>query len=275
LVPDKKSYKPGENRARAGDVARDKVICWSRLNLSEVITVREIDSTDVSIVIDVPIDRKMKPNVYLGRFVRERQRHVSQSQSSPCPRSDKMLKLGHCPNRRIPSRAMCGLYDPGAQRRRIAAQIRSESGIVDEAIYSIHPRPPQHQARVLRQALRRSADQPGDSLHVITGLWRRKPADLAKNKSSYQLADFKNESSYAEPTIRKEFQRHSVWQTRKLSPVATAKRRSVSNWPDNLTTVARDRAWRNCRHTCRIGRARKRFARKDVIMRLEMPRFLD
>jgi uncharacterized protein YfaS (alpha-2-macroglobulin family) len=153
-----------------------------------------------------------------------------------------------------------------------AANTEVSLGIVDEAIYSIAPESAgQHQARVLWPALQRSADESCDSLHVH---WYggEKPADLAKNKSAYQLADFKNESSYAETTIRKEFKDTAFWQPDVVTG-GDGKATVSFQTADNLTT------WRATARgvtaDTRVGSVvQKTIARKDVIMRLEMPRFL-
>jgi hypothetical protein len=71
--------------------------------------------------------------------------------------------------------------------------------------------------------------------YTFTGYAGENPADLAKNKSAYQLADFKNESSYAEPTIRREFKDTAFWQP----DVVTGGDGTATvefKLPDNLTT---------------------------------------
>ena len=71
--------------------------------------------------------------------------------------------------------------------------------------------------------------------------------DLAKNKSTYQLADFKNEGELVQPTIRKNFKDTAFWQPDVVTGAdgkATVKVR-LARQPDHL---AGDRARRNCRH---------------------------
>src|SRR5258708_36755113 len=68
--------------------------------LSNVMTIRQIDATGRSIVIDVPIDRKYEPNVYLDvSFVKDSDMY-NQSQLSAVPARDKMLKLDIVPNKK-------------------------------------------------------------------------------------------------------------------------------------------------------------------------------
>src|SRR2546428_1372808 len=108
--------------------------------------------------------------------------------------------------------------------------------------------------------------------YTYTGYSGEKPMDLALNKKAYQLADFKNESPLAEPTIRREFKDTAFWQPDVVTG-SDGKATVQFKLPDNLTT------WRATARAItadtRVGSAvEKVIARKDVIMRLEMPRFL-
>jgi uncharacterized protein YfaS (alpha-2-macroglobulin family) len=240
-----------------------------------VITVREIDSSGRSIVIDVPIDRKYEPNVYLDvSYVKDSDMY-SQSQIIAVPALDKMLKLDIVPNknefkpRDVASYTIVARNDDGSP----AANTEVSLGIVDEAIYSIQP---ETAGNIKREFYGKRYDEVQTSLaihYTFTGYGGDKPADLAKNKSSYQLADFKNDStSYAEPTVRKEFKDTAYWQPDVITG-ADGKAQVSFKLPDNLTT------WRATARgvtaDTRVGSAvQKTIARKDVIMRLEMPRFL-
>src|SRR5438128_5613256 len=93
LVPDKKSYKPGETAHVLAMLPKDKAHLLVTTELSEVMTVREIESPGRSIVIDVPIDHRYEPNVYLDvSFVKDSDMY-SQSQLIAVPARDQMLKL--------------------------------------------------------------------------------------------------------------------------------------------------------------------------------------
>lgn len=274
LVPDKKSYQPGETAHVLAMLPEDKAHLLVTTELSEVLTVREIDATGRSIVIDVPIDRKYEPNVYLDvSFVKNNDMY-NQSQILAVPARDKMLKLDIVPNksefkpRDVASYTIVARNEDGSP----AANTEISLGIVDEAIYSIQA---ETAGNIKREFYGRRYDEVQTSLaihYTFTGYGGQKPADLAKNKSAYQLADFKNESSYAEPTVRKEFKDTAFWQPAVVTG-GDGKATVSFNLPDNLTT------WRATARAVtadtRVGSAvQKTIARKDVIMRLEMPRFL-
>src|SRR5260370_31674634 len=185
-----------------------------------------------------------------------------------------MLKLDIVPNKKefkprdVSTYTILARNEDGSP----AANAEVSLGIIDEAIYSIQS---ETAANIKREFYGKRFDEVQTSLAIhyrFTGYAGEKPASLAQNKSAYQLADFKNESSYAEPTIRREFKDTAFWQ----SDVVTGGhgKATVSfKLPDNLTT------WRATARAVttdtRVGSAgEKTIARKDVIMRLEMSRFL-
>src|SRR6266849_2375036 len=274
LVPDKKSYKPGETAHVLAMLPADKAHLLVTTELSEVMTVREIDASGRSIVIDVPIDRKYEPNVYLDvSFVKDNDMY-NQSQIIAVPARDKMLKLDIVPNKKefkprdVASYTILARNEDGSP----AANTEVSLGIVDEAIYSIQP---ETAANIKREFYGKRYNEVQTSLaihYTFTGFAGNKPASLAQNKSAYQLADFKNESSYAEPTIRREFKDTAFWQPDVVTG-GDGKATVSFKLPDNLTT------WRATARAVtadtRVGSSvQKTIARKDVIMRLEMPRFL-
>jgi uncharacterized protein YfaS (alpha-2-macroglobulin family) len=274
LVPDKKAYKPGETAHVLAMLPTDQAHLLVTTELSEVLSVRQIDSAGRSIVIDVPIDKKYAPNVYLDVSFVKNSDMYNQNQIIGVPARDKMLKLDIVPNksefkpRDVASYTILARNDDGSP----AANTEVSLGIVDEAIYSIAP---ESAGNIKREFYGRRYDEVQTSLaihYTFTGYGGEKPADLAKNKPAYQLADFKNESSYAEATIRKEFKDTAFWQPDVVTG-GDGKATVSFKLPDNLTT------WRATARgvtaDTRVGSVvQKTIARKDVIMRLEMPRFL-
>src|SRR5436853_369011 len=153
-----------------------------------------------------------------------------------------------------------------------AAGAELSFGLVDEAIYSVKP----DQTRDIRKAFYgRRYNQVRTNFSVsfsFSGYSGDKRVRLASNKPNYQLADFKNEGQYAEPMIRKDFKDTAFWQP-DLVTGADGKAAVNVTLPDNLTT------WRATARAVtsdtKVGSAiSKVVARKDLILRLEMPRFL-
>ncbi|MGQ0761113.1 MAG: alpha-2-macroglobulin family protein [Acidobacteriota bacterium] len=274
LVPDKKSYRPGETAHVLAMLPKDNAHLLVTTELSEVMTVRQIDSPGRSIVIDVPIEKRYAPNVYLNVSFVQDSDMFEQSQILAVPARDRMLKLDIVPNKKefkprdVASYTIMARNEDGSP----AANAEVSLGIVDEAIYSIAS---ETAGNIKRDFYGRRYNEVQTSLAVhytFTGYAGDNPADLAKNKSAYQLADFKNESSFAEPTVRKEFKDTAFWQPDVVTG-GDGKATVEFKLPDNLTT------WRATARAVtadtRVGSAvQKTIARKDVIMRLEMPRFL-
>jgi len=274
LVPDKKAYKPGETAHVLAMLPVDQAHLLVTTELSEVLSMRQIDSAGRSIVIDVPIEKKYAPNVYLDVSFVKNSDMYNQSQIIGVPARDKMLKLDIVPNksefkpRDVASYTVVARNEDGSP----AANTEVSLGIVDEAIYSIAP---ESAGNIKREFYGRRYNEVATSLaihYTFTGYGGEKNADLAKNKPAYQLADFKNESSYAEATIRKEFKDTAFWQPDVVTG-GDGKATVSFKLPDNLTT------WRATARgvtaDTRVGSVvQKTIARKDVIMRLEMPRFL-
>ena len=274
LVPDKKSYRPGETAHVLAMLPVDKTHLLVTTELATVLTVRQIDAPGRSIVIDVPIERRYEPNVYLDvSFVKDSDMY-NQSQLIAVPARDKMLKLDIVPNKKefkprdVASYTILARNEDGSP----AANAEVSLGIVDEAIYSIQA---ETAGNIKREFYGKRYDEVQTSLaihYTFTGYAGEKPANLARNKPSYQLADFKNESSFAEPTIRREFKDTAFWQPDVVTG-GDGKATISFKLPDNLTT------WRATARAVtadtRVGATvQKTVARKDVIMRLEMPRFL-
>ena len=275
LVPDKKSYKPGETAHVLAMLPVDRAHLLVTTELSEVLSVRQIDAAGRSIVIDVPIEKKYAPNVYLDVSFVQNNDMYSQSQIIGVPARDKMLKLDIVPNqsefkpRDLASYTIVARNEDGSP----AANTEVSLGIVDEAIYSVAP---ESAGNIKREFYGRRYNEVQTSVaihYTFTGYGGEQPgAELAKNKPAYQLADFKNESSLAEPTVRKQFKDTAYWQPDVVTG-GDGKATVSFKLPDNLTT------WRATARgvtaDTRVGSVvQKTIARKDVIMRLEMPRFL-
>jgi uncharacterized protein YfaS (alpha-2-macroglobulin family) len=274
LVPDKKSYRPGETAHVLALLPSDQAHLLITTELSTVMTARLLDAPGRSVVIDVPIERRFAPNVYLNVTYVKDDDLISQSQILGVPARDRMLKLDVIPNKKeykprdVASYTVLARNEDGSP----AAGAEVSLGVVDEAIYSIQP---ESAGNIKREFYGRRYNEVQTSLSIrytFTGYSGSQGIDLALNKKAYQLADFKNESPMAEPTIRKEFKDTAFWQS-DLVTGPDGKATVQFKLPDNLTT------WRATARAVtadtRVGSTvQKVIARKDVIMRLEMPRFL-
>ena len=184
-----------------------------------------------SIVIDVPIDKRYAPNVYLNvSFVKDSDM-FEQSQILAVPARDKMLKLDIVPNktefkpRDVASYTIMARNEDGSP----AANAEVSLGIVDEAIYSIAPETAGNIKRdFYGTSLQRSADEPRDPLHVhrlcrreTRRIWRRTNRLINSRISRTKVRSPSRRFARNSRTRRSG---NPTW-----SRAATAKRRSTSN----------------------------------------------
>src|SRR5262249_4973427 len=145
-------------------------------------------------------------------------------------------------------------------------------GLVDEAIYSIKP---DQSGDIRRSFYGRRYNRVLTQFSVsysFSGYSGDKPVPLAQARRAYELADFKNEGQYAAPTIRKDFKDTAFWQPEAVTGPDGKATLSVP-LPDNLTT------WRATAKAVtadtKVGSSvAKVISRKNLILRLETPRFL-
>ncbi len=242
--------------------------------LSTVMSVQHISSPGKTIVLDIPIQSSFAPNVFLNvSYVRGGDMYSS-DQRLVVPARDKMLNLEIISNKKEYKPRESASYTILARNDQGAPVSGAEVslGVVDEAIYSVAP---DYSGNIKNEfyGLRYNSVETHLSINYsFTGYAGDKPIDLAKKKSEYQLADFKNERDLVQPTIRKNFKDTAFWQPDVVTG-ADGRATVKVDLPDNLTT------WRATARgvtaDTKVGATKyKVLARKDVIMRLETPRFI-
>jgi uncharacterized protein YfaS (alpha-2-macroglobulin family) len=274
LVADKKSYRQGETARVLAILPHENADLLVTTELDNVLSARYVKATGKTIVLDVPIEKNYAPNVYVSvTFVKDGDMYSS-DQRLVVPARDKMLNLEIISNKKEYKPRETASYTILARDADGAPVPDAEVslGVVDEAIYSISP---DYSGNIRKQfyGMRYNSVQTHLSIaYYFRGVAGEKPIDLASTKPSYQLADFKNESNQVQPMIRKEFKDTAYWEP---SAVTGRDGRATVKFrlPDNLTT------WRATARgvttDTMVGSSNhKVISRKDVILRLETPRFL-
>ena len=274
LVPDKKSYRVGETARVLAILPHDRANLLVTTELETVMTTRLVKTAGNSAILDIPIESSYAPNVFLSvTFVRDGDMFTD-SKRIVVPARDKMLNLEVIPNkneykpRDTASYTILARDADGAPVRNAEVSL----GVVDEAIYSIAP---DYAGNIRNHFYGTRYNSVATNLSInysFVGYAGDKPMDLAKAKPSYQLADFKNQGDQVQPMIRKDFRDTAFWQPNAITGAdgrATVKFRL----PDNLTT------WRATARgvtgDLKVGVTTSRVvSRKDVILRLETPRFM-
>ena len=274
LVPDKKSYRPGETAHVLAILPTDKAHLLVSTELTTVMSLQQVSSPGKSIVLDIPIQGSYAPNVFLNvSYVKNGDMYTS-DQRLVVPALDKMLKLEIISNKNEYKPRETASYTILARNSEGAPVSGAEVslGVVDESIYSVSP---DYAGNIKSEfyGMRYNSVETHLSIsYSFTGFAGDKPIDLAKNKSAYQLADFKNEGDLVQPAIRKNFKDTAFWQPDVITG-ADGRATVKVELPDNLTT------WRATARgvttDTKVGAAKyKVVARKDVIMRIETPRFI-
>ena len=274
LVPDKKSYKAGETAHVLAILPTDNAHLLVSTELTTVMSVQHVSSPGRSIVLDIPIEGSYAPNVFLNvSYVKGGDMYTS-DQRLVVPARDKMLNLEIISNKQEYKPRESASYTILARNADGAPVSGAEVslGVVDEAIYSVQP---DYAGNIKSEFYGMRYNSVSTHLSIdysFTGFAGDKPMDLAKNKAAYQLADFKNEGDLVQPTIRKNFKDTAFWQPDVVTG-ADGKATVKVTLPDNLTT------WRATARgvtaDTKVGATKyKVVARKDVIMRLETPRFV-
>ncbi len=274
LQPDKKSYKPGETAKILALLPKDKAHLLVTTELNRVIEAKHVFANGRATVIELPIKDSYAPNIYLSvTFVRDGEMFES-SKSISVPAANKFLDIQIVPDKREykPRDPVSYTITAKNQDGSPAPGVELSLGVIDEAIYSIRP---DTSGDIRRQFYGRRYSSVSTSYATafqFTGYSGDKKMELAQNKRSYQLADFKNENQYADPKfVRKDFRDTAYWQPNVVT-AADGKATVRVNLPDNLTT------WRATARAVtadlRVGsKVDKVVSRKDLILRLETPRF--
>lgn len=273
LVADKESYRPGETAKIMAMLPTESNHLLVTTELAGVFTARHIFAPARVVMIDVPIEERYTPNVYVSvSYVKDGEMYTSDKMLA-VPARDKFLTVEITPDkseykpRDVASYTVTAKQPDGTP----AGGAEISLGVVDEAIYSISP----DRAGDIRRAFYGRRYNTVNTQYATQfhceGHSTDKPVKLVSARKPNQLADFKNESQYADAKIRKDFRDTAFWRA-DLVTGPDGKVTAKVPLPDNLTT------WRATARAVttdtRVGATRSKvLSRKDLLVRLEIPRF--
>src|SRR5215510_12392546 len=274
LIPDKKSYKPNETAHVLAMLPADKAHLLVTTEMASVMSHRRVDAASRAVMIDVKIEDRFVPNVYLSvAYVKDGEMFES-GKSLNVPARSKFLNLEIIPDKKEYKPRDPASYTVVARNAdgTPAAGVELSMGVVDEAIYSVKPDTAGDIRRAFYGTRYNSVETHFSTAYNFTGYSDSKQMELAANKRSYQLADFKNEGQLVEPKVRKDFKDTAFWKPDVVTG-ADGKATVKFDLPENLTT------WRATARAVsgdlRVGSIVSRvLSRKDLILRLEIPRFM-
>ena len=273
VYPDKHSYKPGDTAHVLIATHEPGAQVLVTTEGQQVYTWSLHPAAGDSMTVDVPIEERFEPNFFLNvAFVKNEQLFES-SKNISVPAAEKVLKVTvetDKPQYRPGEQVTYTLTAQDAEGHPVSAEL--SLGVVDEAIYAVRPdtvEPPEKVFyargwdRVMTQL---------STAYWFTGYSGRHKMELALLRAPTRLADFKNPQT-VQPKVRKFFPDTIEWLPALVTD-ANGKARASFNFPDSLTT------WRATvravtRNTLVGQVVAKVITRKNLILRLETPRFMD
>ncbi|HEX8561213.1 MAG TPA: MG2 domain-containing protein [Pyrinomonadaceae bacterium] len=273
LVPDKKSYRPGETARVLALLPKEKAHLLVTTELDAVLGVRQMDVAGRAAIIELPIEPRFAPNVYLDvTYVRGGEMYTQQVEIR-VPARDKLLSLEIIPNKKEFRPRETASYTVLARNAdgSPAAGAEVSLGVVDESVYQIAPEGIEDIRRAFYGRRYSSVSTSFSVNYYFSGYAGTRKVELAqRRKPARQFADLKDEA--ANPLVRKIFKDTAFWQPAMVTG-PDGKAQAQFELPDNLTT------WRATARAVtadtRVGVAvSKVVERKDVIIRVATPRFL-
>ena len=277
LIADKKSYRPGETARLLAVLPKENAELLVTVERQGVMSARVLRTQGRAATIDIPVEAAFAPNVHVEvAFVRDGELYTG-TRSIAVPARDRLLNIEIIPDKNEYKPRETASYTIIARNAdgSPAAGAEVSLGVVDEAIYSLSP----EIGDVRRSFYGRKYNEVNTSFAThfyIEGYSGDAPL-IALNRPGAglgvgSLADVKNQAQYEPPTIRKEFKDTAGWAPEVITG-ADGRATVQITLPDNLTT------WRATAHAItadtRVGKSIVRvIARKDLILRLETPRFL-
>ena len=226
-----------------------------------------------SLTVDIPIEERYEPNFSVGVAFIKGEQLFEATKNVPVPPADKLLNVMIATDK--------GQYKPGekvtytittldAQGKPVSAEV--SLGVVDEAVYAIRPDSTQPPDKVFYARTWDQVQTQFSTIYWFTGYSGNHRMELARLRKPTSLADFKNPAQLVQPKVRKYFPDTIYWMPSLVTDSA-GHARATFTWPDSLTT------WRATVRAVTantlVGQViQKVITRKNLIMRLEVPRFL-
>ena len=271
LVPDKKSYNPG-------DVARILIVTgapqaqiWITTEGRAIRNSQFVIAKGPTVTVDIPIVREYAPNFFVNAlFLRNGQMYQG-TKNIKVPPTDRELKIELTSSKEEYKPGESGtvaLLAKDSEGQPVSAEF--SLGVVDEAIYSVRKeRMPEILGVFYGQTYNRVVFTSSLSYHFYgeAGKRRMQLARAARRQSRAQL----KATDLVQPQVRKAFPDTILW----LADVKTdssGRATARVTYPDALTT------WRTTARgitkDTKVGSARDHsIVRKNLILRLAVPRF--
>ena len=270
---DKHSYQPGDTAHVLVVTHRPGAQVLVTAEGQQVYTWSVHTDSAGSLTVDVPIEPRYQPNFYVSvAYVKDEQLYEA-NKSVPVPATDKILNVTvetDKPQYRPNDKVSYTISTRNAAGAPVSAEV--SLGVVDEAIYAIRPDSTTLPDKVFYAPVWDQVQTQFSTEYWFTGYSGSQRMQLARLRAPTQLADFKNPAQLVQPKVRKYFPDTIYWMPTLVTD-ASGKARASFTFPDSLTT------WRATARAVTantlVGQVtQKVITRKNLILRLDVPRFL-
>ncbi len=270
---DKHSYKPGDTAHVLIVTHQPGAQVLVTTEGQQVYTWSVHRSEGSSVAVDVRIEERYEPNFFVGvAFVKDEQLYEA-NKNVLVPATEKVLKVTietDKPQYKPTEKVTYTLTTEDQEGKPVSAEV--SLGVVDEAIYAIRSDATQPPEKVFYARTWDQVQTQFSTIYWFTGYSGKQRMQLAWVRPPTQLADFKNPAQLVQPQVRKYFPDTIYWAPTVVTD-ASGRARATFSFPDSLTT------WRATvravtRNTLVGQVTQKVITRKNLILRLEIPRFL-
>ena len=273
IYPDKHSYKPGDTAHVLIATHEPGAQVLVTTEGQQVYTWSLQPAAGDSLTVDVPIEERFEPNFFLNIAFVKNEQLLEGSKNISVPAVEKVLKVTvetDKPQYRPGEQVTYTLTAQDAEGHPASAEL--SLGVVDEAIYAVRPDTVDPPEKVFYARAWDKVFTQFSTTYWFMGYSGRHKMELAQLRAPTRLADFKNPQT-VQPKVRKFFPDTIEWLPTLVTD-ASGKARASFNFPDSLTT------WRATvravtRNTLVGQVVAKVITRKNLILRLETPRFMD
>lgn len=272
MVPDKSSYEIGDTAEVLIVTGAPGTPVLVTVEAGKVYEQAVIPAEDGMVRYRLPIEEAHAPNVYVSAAFLKENRYYSGTRrlNVPAKRQKLSVSISAPKDQFLPGEKTTLEVEARDWQGKPAANAEVSLGVVDEAIYAIRPETvPEISA--FFYGMRYNEVYTFNSMHYyFSGQAGKRRMQLAERKQRKTLAELKGER-YVDPMVRKYFPDTALW----LADVKTdnqGKARAEITFPDALTTW-RTTARAVTRDTLTGSAVDRRIVRKNLILRLAVPRF--
>lgn len=271
IIPDQKSYKPGDVAKVLIMAGRDPVSILVTSEGLGLLSRQVIKSDGGPVTVQVPIRSENAPNFYISAaFLKGNKLHQGSKSINVPPTAFKLnVQLQPSKPQFEPGEAASyTIVAKDVQGKPAAAEF--SLGVVDEAIYAIRPEATTDILKFFYGRVFNRVNTDSSLSYYFHGEAGKKQMRLADVRVHKWLADIKPER-LVEPKVRKAFPDTAFW-VADVKTGADGKAIAKFNFPDSLTT------WRTTARgitaDSKVGSAvEKVIVRKNLMVRLAVPRF--